>query len=47
MGWNVVEAKKESILFTEMYDEPRFYQGKGLGVLIKFPTRDELENVLE
>lgn len=25
MGWNVAEAKKESVLFAEMYDEPRFY----------------------
>jgi len=25
MGWNVVEAKKESVLFAQMYDEPRFY----------------------
>lgn len=25
MGWNQIQAKKESLLLKEMYDEPRFY----------------------
>lgn len=25
MGWNLVEQKKQSALFDDMYDEPRFY----------------------